>query len=121
MSRRRVRPHRGGRLVRARHLGLLLSLGLALSATTIAQPVGATPQNDLASKTAQARHLESQIAANSQRADILDEQLLQQTKDLEKQKAQAQDRQKLMETARREVAKINGDMQQLLSSTRSDI
>ena len=211
MSRRSVGPHRGGRLVRARHLALLLSLGLALSATTIAQPVGATPQNDLASKTAQARRLESQITANSQRADILDEQFLQaqnavadanrqiliaeagiadarkqeaalrtrlggraallymgagsgdplgidvnsvqelgsrakygdaaaetdnrlidqlrvldeqlqrQTQDLEKQKAEAQDRQKLMETARREVAKINGDMQQLLSSTRSDI
>jgi len=211
MSRRSVGPHRGGRLVRARHLALLLSLGLALSATTIAAPAGATPQNDLASKTAQALRLESQIAANSQRADILDEQYLQaqsavadanrqiliaekgiadaraqesalrarlggraallymgagsgdplgidvssvqelgsrakygdaaaetdnrlidqlrvldeqlqqQTQDLEKQKAEAQARQKLMDTARREVEKINGDMQQLLSSTRSDI
>ena len=76
MSRRSVRPHRGGVLLRARHLTLGLALGLALGATTIAIPAGATPQSDLASKTAQAKRLEAQIEANSDRADILDEQYL---------------------------------------------
>jgi len=40
-------------------------------------PAGATPQGDLASKTAQAQRLEAQISANSQRGDVLDEQYLQ--------------------------------------------
>ncbi len=203
--------HRGGGIVRARPLVLSLALGLALGATTIAVPAGATPQNDLSSKTAQARQLESQIAANSQRADILDEQYLQaqnavadanrqiliaekgiadaraqetqlrarlggraallymgagsgdplginassvqelgsrakygeaaaetdnrmidqlkvldeqlqrQTADLEKQKSEAQDRQKVAEASHRDVEQINAKMQQLLSSTKSDI
>ena len=77
MSRRSVLSHRGGGLVRARHLALGLALGLALAATTIALPAGATPQSDLASKTAQAQRLEGQIEANSQRADILDEKYLE--------------------------------------------
>jgi peptidoglycan DL-endopeptidase CwlO len=77
MSRRSVLSHRGGGLVRARHLTLGLALGLALGATSIAIPAGATPQSDLASKTAQAQRLESQIEANSQRADILDEKFLE--------------------------------------------
>ncbi len=203
--------HRGAGIVSARRLALSLALGLAFGATTIAVPAGATPQNDLSSKTARARQLESQIAANSQRADILDEQFLQaqnavadanrqiliaekgiadaraqeaqlrarlggraallymgagsgdplginassvqelgsrakygeaaaetdnrmidqlkvldeqlqrQTADLEKQKSEAQDRQKLAETARRDVEQINAKTQQLLSSTKSDI
>ena len=211
MSRRSVGSRRGGGLVRARHLTLSLALGLALGATTIAVPAGATPQSDLASKNAQARRLEAQISANSQRADILDEQFLQaqnavaeanrqiltaekgiadaqaqeaqlrkrlggraallymgagsgdplginassvqelgsrakygeaaaesdnrmidqlkvldeqlsrQTADLEKQKTEAQNREKVAETARQEVARINGDTQQLLNSTKSDI
>jgi len=77
MSRRSVRPHRGARTLRRRHLALTLSLGLALGSTTLAIPASATPQTDLASKTAQAQRLEAQIAANSQRADVLDEQYLQ--------------------------------------------
>ncbi|MDQ1448740.1 MAG: peptidoglycan DL-endopeptidase CwlO [Actinomycetota bacterium] len=203
--------HRGAGIVRARHVALSLALGLAFGATTIAVPAGATPQNDLSSKTAQARQLESQIAANSQRADMLDEQYLQaqsavadanrkiliaekgiadaraqeaqlrarlggraallymgagsgdplginassvqelgsrakygeaaaetdnrmidqlkvldeqlqrQTADLEKQRAEAQDRQKVAEAAHRDVAQINAKMQRLLSSTKSDI
>jgi cell wall-associated NlpC family hydrolase len=211
MSRRSVGSRRGGGLVRARHLTLSLALGLALGATTIAVPAGATPQSDLASKNAQARRLETQIAANSQRADVLDEQFLQaqnavaeanrqiltaekgiadaqaqeaqlrkrlggraallymgagsgdplginassvqelgsrakygeaaaetdnrmidqlkvldeqlsrQTADLEKQKIEAQNREKVAETARQEVQRINADTKQLLSSTKSDI
>jgi peptidoglycan DL-endopeptidase CwlO len=211
MSRRSVGSGRGGGLVRARHLTLSLALGLTLGATTIAVPAGATPQSELASKNAQARRLEAQIAANSQRADVLDEQFLQaqnavaeanrqiliaekgiadaqaqeaalrkrlggraallymgagsgdplginassvqelgsrakygaaaaetdnrmidqlkvldeqlsrQTADLEKQKVEAQNREKVAETARQEVARINADTTQLLSSTKSDI
>jgi cell wall-associated NlpC family hydrolase len=45
--------------------------------TAFATPAGATPQTDLASKTAQARQLASQIESNSNRADVLDEQYLQ--------------------------------------------
>jgi len=54
-----------------------IALGLALGTTTFAIPAGATPQGDLASKTAQAQRLEAQIEANSQRADILDEKYLE--------------------------------------------
>jgi cell wall-associated NlpC family hydrolase len=77
MSRRSVSPHRGGGLLQARRLTLGLALGLALSATTLTAPAGATPQSDLLSKTAQAQRLEAQISANSTQADILDEQFLQ--------------------------------------------
>ncbi|HEV7526254.1 MAG TPA: NlpC/P60 family protein, partial [Acidimicrobiia bacterium] len=63
--------------MRARHLVLGLALGLALGATTIAVPAGATPQTDLASKTAQASRLEAQISANAARSDVLVEQFLQ--------------------------------------------
>ncbi len=77
MSRRSVRPHRGGGPLRPRHLTLGLVIALALGATTITTPAGATPQSDLASKTAQAKRLEAQIQANSDRADVLDEQYLQ--------------------------------------------
>ncbi|MCU1467477.1 MAG: cell wall-associated hydrolase, invasion-associated protein [Actinomycetia bacterium] len=76
MSRRNV-SHRGAGIFGARHLTLGLALGLALSVTAIASPAGATPQSDLASKTAQAKQLEATIEANSQRADVLDEQYLQ--------------------------------------------
>ena len=76
MSRRNV-SHRGAGLFGARHLTLGLALGLALSVTAIASPAGATPQSDLASKTEQAKQLEATIQANSQRADVLDEQYLQ--------------------------------------------
>jgi len=46
-------------------------LGLAVGVTAFATPAGATPQTDLASKTAQARRLASQIESNSNRADVL--------------------------------------------------
>ncbi len=211
MSRRSVSPHRGGGLLRARHLTLSLALGLALGTAVTAAPAGATPQSDLASKTAQAQRLEAQIQANSDRADALDEQYLQaqnavadanrqiataergidnarrqesqlrtrlgdraallymgvgsgdplgidatnvqelgsrakygeaaaesddrligqltlldeqlriQTRDLEKQKSDAQHRQDVADAARREVAKADASMQKLLSSTKSDI
>ena len=211
MSRRSVGPTRGVGLLRARHLCLSLTLALTLSATAIAVPAGATPQTDLASKTAQAQRLESQIQANSDKADILDEQYLQaqsavadanrriviaeqgiasakaqeatlraqlggraallymgagsgdplgidatnvqelgsrakygeaaaetdnkmidqlglldeqlqrQTQDLEKQKSEAQKREDDATTARREVERISAQMEQLLSSTKSDI
>ena len=77
MSRRSVCPHRGGTLLRARHLTLGLALGLALSATAMTAPAGASPQGDLLSKTAQATRLEAQISANANQSDILDEQYLQ--------------------------------------------
>jgi cell wall-associated NlpC family hydrolase len=77
MSRRSVSPTRGAGPLRARCLTLSLALGLALGATSIAAPAGATPATDLASKKAQAQRLESQIQASSDQADILDEQYLQ--------------------------------------------
>jgi cell wall-associated NlpC family hydrolase/sulfur carrier protein ThiS len=52
-------------------------LGLALGTTAFAAPAGATPQSDLASQTAQAKRLASEIDANSNQADVLDEQYLQ--------------------------------------------
>jgi cell wall-associated NlpC family hydrolase len=76
MSRRNV-SHRGAGIFGARHLTLGLALGLALSVTAVAGPAGASPQGDLASKTAQAKQLEATIQANSDRADVLDEQYLQ--------------------------------------------
>jgi cell wall-associated NlpC family hydrolase len=198
-------------MLRYRYLTLSLALGLGLGVTAIAGPAGATPQSDLASKQAQAQHLENQIQSNSDQADILDEQYLQaqnavadanrqiaaaetgiasarshestlrsqlggraallymgagsgdplgidatnvqelgsrakygeaaaetdnkmidqlgvldeqlqrQTQDLEKQKADAQRRQDAADSARQQVEKITGQMQQLLSSTNSDI
>jgi cell wall-associated NlpC family hydrolase len=78
MSRRSSCPTRGGGTLRARRLTTLgLALGLAVGVTAFATPAGATPQTDLASKTAQARQLASQIESNSNRADVLDEQYLQ--------------------------------------------
>jgi cell wall-associated NlpC family hydrolase len=78
MSRRSSCPTRGGGTLRARRLTTLgLVLGLAVGVTAFATPAGATPQTDLASKTAQARQLASQIESNSNRADVLDEQYLQ--------------------------------------------
>ncbi len=212
MSRRSTSPYRGGGRFRVRHLTTLgLALGLALGATAIAVPAGATPQSDLAGKTAQAKRLQAEIDANSNRADVLDEQYLQaqsavadanrqianaeqsiaearnqesglrarlggraallymgegsgdpigidatsvqelgsrakygeaaaetddrmigqltvldeqlqhQTADLEKQKKEAEDRQNAADSARRQVEQINQKMQQLLSSTKSDI
>ena len=54
-----------------------MALGLALSATAVAAPAGATPQDDLASKKAQATQLEATIQANADRSDVLVEDFLQ--------------------------------------------
>ncbi len=84
MSRRSVSPHRGAILRRhsgrARHLTVSLMLGLTTSATMVfAVPAtaGATTSAQLQDAKAQAQQLEAEIAANSQKADILDEQYLQ--------------------------------------------
>jgi cell wall-associated NlpC family hydrolase len=211
MSRRSISPTRGGGILRARRLTLGLALGLAVGATAFAVPASATPQSDLASKTAQAHQLAAEIDSNTTRADVLDEQFLQaqdavatanhqiasaeagiasargqesklrerlggraamlymgagsgdplginatsvqelgarakysaaaaetddrmigqltvldeqlqiQTKDLEKQKAVAQDRQKEADNARRQVEQVTAKLQHLLSTTKTDI
>jgi peptidoglycan DL-endopeptidase CwlO len=62
------------RLFRAVALGTAVAaLALGVSATAAT----ASPKDDLAGATAQATKLEKQIAANSARADVLDEQYLQ--------------------------------------------
>ncbi|HTL85672.1 MAG TPA: C40 family peptidase [Acidimicrobiia bacterium] len=53
-----------------------MGLALGLFLPTVALPASASPQNDLAAKTAQAKKLEAQIEADHQRAEILDEQYL---------------------------------------------
>jgi len=188
-----------------------VALGLALGSASVAIPAGATPQGDLAAKTAEAKRLEAQIAANAERSDmldgqfqeaqaalddanrgiltaeqgiasaraqeaqlrarlggraarlymgagsgdpigfdatsvqelgarakygeaaaetdnrmidrlrVLDEQLRLQTRELEKQKADAQRRENEAQAARREVEQVNARMADLLRSTRSDI
>jgi cell wall-associated NlpC family hydrolase len=54
-----------------------MGLALGLLIPTVALPASASPQNDLAAKTAQAKKLEAQIEADHQRAELLDEQYLQ--------------------------------------------
>ena len=80
MPRRSTGPHRRAGARRPRHvaLGTALALLLAtLAAAASSTAASASPQTDLASATAQAQQLQAQIDANSQRADILDEQYLQ--------------------------------------------
>jgi cell wall-associated NlpC family hydrolase len=80
MSRRSSGPHRRAVALRARHLTLSLALGLVISATTsfaIPTVAGATTEGQLKDATSQARQLAAQMAANTKRADILDEQYLQ--------------------------------------------
>jgi len=84
MSRRSESPHRGairsGVSGRARHLTVSLVIGLAASATmnfAVPAPAGATTSAQLQDAKAQAQQLEAEITANSQKADILDEQYLQ--------------------------------------------
>ncbi len=80
--------------MRGRHLTVSLAIGLALGATTISIPsANASPQSELSSKMQQARQLEAQIQANSERADVLDEQYLQAqsaVEDAQRQIAQAE-------------------------------
>jgi peptidoglycan DL-endopeptidase CwlO len=80
MLRRSSGPYRRGGAYRARHMSLGIALGLVIASVALgvsAGPAVAAPQNDLANATAQATQLEQQIAANSHRADVLDEQYLQ--------------------------------------------
>ena len=80
MLRRSGSPNRGvGTMLQARRLSLGLALGLVVTTTTLglSASAGATPQADLANATAQAKRLEAQISANSDKADALDEQFLQ--------------------------------------------
>jgi peptidoglycan DL-endopeptidase CwlO len=70
--------YRRGGACRARCVSLCASLGLVIASLgASATPAFASPQNDLASATAQATKLEQQISANSHQADLLDEQYLQ--------------------------------------------
>lgn len=110
MSRRSNCPHRVPSLLRARHLTLGLALGLALGATAIAVPAGATPQTDLASKTAQAKQLESQIQANSDRADVLDEQYLQAQNAVATANRQIASAEKGIADARQQEAQLRGQL-----------
>jgi peptidoglycan DL-endopeptidase CwlO len=78
MLRRSYGPTRGASPVRRRRLTLVLAVGLAAGATFSGMaPAGAAPSGDLDSLTAQAQRIESQIQANNDRADVLDEQYLQ--------------------------------------------
>jgi cell wall-associated NlpC family hydrolase len=79
--------HRLAHLVSTRRLTAVVALGLAVSSATLGLAVGtaaAAPTTttipagtDLATATAQAEQLQLKIAANSKRADILDERFLQ--------------------------------------------
>jgi len=89
MSRRSESPHRGASRIRLpgrtlatkrRHLTVSLALGLALSATSafgLPTAAGATTSSKLQSAKAQAEQLQAEIDVNSQKADVLDEQYLQ--------------------------------------------
>jgi len=105
MSRRRV-SHRGAGLFGGRHLTVGIALGLALSATAIAAPAGASPQNDLASKKAQATQLEATIQANADRADVLDEQYLQAQAAVADANQQIAEAEKGIESARAQVSDL---------------
>src|SRR3954453_11928329 len=82
MPRRRDGFHRGvaprGRRPVPLALALTLAIAIAIAASLgFATPASASPQNDLASKTARARQLEAQIEAGHRKAEILNEQYLQ--------------------------------------------
>jgi cell wall-associated NlpC family hydrolase len=78
MPRRSHGPHRRAAWSSRRYVTVALALGLALATSAaIALPASASPQNDLAAKTAQAKRLESQIQANYDKQSALDEQLVE--------------------------------------------
>ena len=79
MPRRSQQPHRRVARMGRRHLTVALAAGLAVSLSLLlaAPATSVTPQQALAAKQAQAKRLQSQIQANYDRADQLDEQLVQ--------------------------------------------
>src|SRR5690349_14493838 len=79
MPRRSQQPHRRVARMGRRHLTIALAASLAVSLTLLlAAPASSvTPQQALAAKQAEANRLQSQIQANYDRADQLDEQLVQ--------------------------------------------
>jgi cell wall-associated NlpC family hydrolase len=88
-----------------------LAIGLALGATTISAPsASASPQSDLAGKMQQARQLEAQIQANSDRADVLDEQYLQAQTAVEAAKQQIADAEAGIASARAQEAKLRSQL-----------
>jgi peptidoglycan DL-endopeptidase CwlO len=97
--------------MRGRHLVVSLAIGLALGATTISAPAAsATPQGDLAGKMQQARRLEAQIQANSDRADVLDEQYLQAQSAVEDAKRQIADAEAGIAAARAQEANLRNQL-----------
>jgi cell wall-associated NlpC family hydrolase len=88
-----------------------LAICLALGATTISiPPASASPQGDLATKMQQARQLESQIQANSDRADVLDEQFLQAQNAVEDAKRQIADAEAGIASAQAQEAKLRNQL-----------
>ena len=97
--------------MRGRHLTVSLAIALALGATTISIPsASASPQGDLASKMQQARQLESQIQANSDRADVLDEQYLQAQSAVEDAQRQIADAEAGIASARAQEARLRDQL-----------
>jgi cell wall-associated NlpC family hydrolase len=97
--------------MQGRHLIVSLAIGLALGATTISIPAAsATPQADLASKMQQARQLEAQIQANSDRADVLDEQYLQAQNAVEDAKRQIADAEAGIASAQAQEATLRNQL-----------
>jgi len=77
MPRRSDGPHRRATSMRRRHLTLAAAGGLAIASLAFVVPAqGASPQADLAAKTAQAKHLQAEINASYDKADALDQQLV---------------------------------------------
>jgi cell wall-associated NlpC family hydrolase len=106
MPRRRDGFHRGVAPRGRRPITLALALTLALSTSlAFAAPAGASPQNDLAAKTARARKLEAQIEADHRKAEMLNEQYLQ------AQQAVA-DTQKKIQEAEAGIARADADAKQ---------
>jgi cell wall-associated NlpC family hydrolase len=88
-----------------------LAIVLALGATTFSVPsASASPQTDLASKMAQARQLESQIQANSDRADVLDEQYLQAQNAVADAKHEIADTQAAVAADQAQIAKLRDQL-----------
>ncbi len=78
MPRRSELPHRSATPKRRRHLTLACAAGLAIASLAFVVPAqGASPQADLAAKTAEAKALQAKIDAANSKADSLDEELVQ--------------------------------------------
>jgi len=97
--------------MRGRHLTVSLAIGLALGATTISIPsASASPQSELSGKMQQARQLEAQIQANSERADVLDEQYLQAQSAVEDAQRQIADAEAGIASARAQEARLRDQL-----------